>query len=60
MEDFKSYLLSKHLPNEKKVGFYLYWVGQFYSHLNKSPMYKVKPEDIDQYLKFLTKRREGW
>lgn len=60
MEDFKSYLLSKHLPNEKKASFYLYWVRQFYSHLNKSPMDKVKPEDIDHYLKFLTKRREDW
>lgn len=56
MEDFKSYLLSKHVPDEKKAGFYLYWVSQFYSYFNKSPSDNVKPEEIDRYLKFLAKR----
>jgi hypothetical protein len=37
MEGFKSYLLSRHLSNEKQAGFHLYWVSQFYSHCNKSP-----------------------
>jgi hypothetical protein len=35
MEGFKSYLLSGHVPDEKKAGFYLYWVSQFYGHCNK-------------------------
>jgi integron integrase len=60
MEDFKSYLLSRHIPDEKKSGFYMYWVSQFYAHCNKSPCDRVESEDVDQYLKFLSKRREDW
>jgi len=60
MEGFKSYLLSGHVPDEKKAGFYLYWVSRFYGHCNKSPGDKVESEDIDRYLKFLAKRREDW
>jgi integron integrase len=60
MEGFKSYLLSGHVPDEKKAGFYLYWVSQFYGHCNKVPGDKIESEDIDRYLKFLTKRRDDW
>ena len=60
MEGFKSYLLSRHVPNEKQAGFYLYWVSRFYIHCNKSPGDRVESEDIEQYLKFLAKRREDW
>jgi hypothetical protein len=60
MEGFKSYLLSRHVPDEKKAGFYLYWVSRFYGHCNKSPGDRVESEDIDRYLKFLAKRREDW
>jgi integron integrase len=60
MEGFKSYLLSGHVPDEKKAGFYLYWVSRFYGHCNKSPGDRVESEDIDRYLKFLAKRREDW
>jgi integron integrase len=60
MEGFKTYLLSGHVPNEKKAGFYLYWVSQFYGHCNKSPGDRVGSEDIDRYLKSLSRRREDW
>ena len=54
------YLLSRHVPDEKKAGFYLYWVNLFYGHYNKLPGERFESEDIDRYLKFLTKRREDW
>lgn len=60
MEGFKSYLLSGHVPDEKRAGFYLYWVNQFYGHCNKSPGDRVESEDINRYLKSLTRRREDW
>jgi integrase len=60
MEGFKSYLLSGHVPDEKKAGFYLYWVSQFYGHCNKSPGDRVGSKDIDRYLKSLSRRREDW
>ena len=60
MDGFKSYLLSRHLMTEKKAGFYLYWVSQFYGHCRKYPADAVQTEDIERYLKFLSKRREDW
>lgn len=60
MEGFKSYLLSGHVPDEKRAGFYLYWVSQFYGHCNKSPGDRVESEDIDRYLKSLARCREDW
>lgn len=60
MEGFKSYLLYSHVFNEKKADFYLYWVSQFYRHCNKYPGDRVESEDIQKYLKFLSKRREDW
>ena len=60
MEDFKYYLLSKHISDENKTGFYLYWVKLFYRHCNKLLGDKIESEDIDRYLDFLTKRREDW
>ena len=58
MEDFKSYLLSRHVPNEKQAAFYLYWVSQYYIHCNKFPGDRIESEDIERYLKFLAKRRQ--
>jgi integron integrase len=60
MEGFKSYLLSRHISDEKKSGFYMYWVREFYAYCKKSPGDRVESEDIDRYLKFLAKRREEW
>jgi integron integrase len=60
MEGFKSYLLSRHVMNDKKAGFYLYWVTQFYGYCNKHLGDAVKTEDIDRYLKHLSKHREDW
>lgn len=60
MEDFKSYLLSKHISDKKKAEFYLYWVNLFYRHCNKHNGESFDSEDIDQYLKFLAKSREDW
>jgi hypothetical protein len=60
MEHLKFYLLSKHVPNEKKAGFYLYWVNQFYNHCNKSISDRVESENIDRYLKSLARHREDW
>ena len=60
MEEFKSYLLSRHVTTEKKAEFYIYWVVQFYSHSNKQFGDMVKTEDIKQYLKFLSGRYQDW
>jgi len=60
MEGFKSYLLSRHVMNDKKAGFYLYWVREFYRYCDKHPGEAVKTEDIDRYLKHLSKHREEW
>ena len=60
MEQFKSYLLSSPFINEKKAGFYLYWVTHFYAYCNKRLGYLIAEEDIERYLKHISKSRKEW
>ena len=36
MEHFRSYLLSKRIVSEKRLGYYLSWITQFYAFYDKS------------------------
>lgn len=60
MEDYKSYLLSHRIGPDKKVDYYLSWVTQFYAFCNKRPSDRVLEEEIDRFLRHLTKTREEW
>lgn len=60
MEDFKSFLLSRHVTTEKQAAFYLHWVVQFFGHCKKEPGDRIETDDIGQYLRFLSKRKEDW
>ena len=60
IEQFKSYLLSRHLTDEKRTGFYLSWVTRFYEFCNKNPEDSIGTEDIERYLKYLSKGHEEW
>lgn len=60
MEDYKSYLLSHRIGPDKKVDYYLSWVTQFYAFCNKRPSDRVSEEQIDRFLRHLTKTREEW
>jgi len=60
MEKFKSYLISSKLTDEKKAGFYVSWVTRFYRFCNKTPEAVITMEDIERYLKLLSKSREEW
>jgi hypothetical protein len=60
MKEFKNYLLSRHVINDKKAGFYLYWVTRFYNYCGKHPGNEIAKGDIERYLKSLSKRREDW
>jgi integron integrase len=60
VERFKSYLLSKQIIPEKKLDYYLSWVIQFYGFCGKLPYGEVSAEEIDTFLKHLTRFREEW
>lgn len=60
MERFKSYLSSKQIIPEKKLDYYLSWVIQFYGFCDKLPYDEVSAEEIDTFLKHLTRFREEW
>jgi len=60
LEQFKSYLLSRRLIDEKKAGFYLSWVTLFYEFCDKDPEDSITEEDIERYLKHLSRSREEW
>lgn len=60
MDDFKAYILSSRIANEKSADFYVRWVTGFYRYCSKDPDDAVKQEVIDEYLAYLAKRKEDW
>jgi integron integrase len=60
LERFKSYLSSKQIIPEKKLDYYLSWVTQFYAFFDKTLDDEVAGEEIDSFLKHLTRFREEW
>ena len=57
VEHFRSYLLSKRIAPEKKLGYYLSWITQFYAFCDKSLGDDVSHEEIDCFLRHLMKSR---
>jgi hypothetical protein len=60
MDDFKAYILSSRIANEKSADFYVHWVTGFYRHCSKNLDDTVTREVIDEYLAYLRKRKEDW
>ncbi len=60
MEKFKKYLISSQIVPEKKVKFYVNWVSKFYFSCKKDPGVDVTQNEIDEYLKNLSKHCEEW
>ena len=53
MDDFKSYILSSRIANEKNAAFYVYWVSEFYRYCSKDPGDAVTQEVVEKYLAYL-------
>ena len=60
MDDFKAYILSSRIANEKSADFYVHWVKGFFGYCSKDPDDAVTQEVIDEYLAYLAKRKEDW
>jgi site-specific recombinase XerD len=60
MDDFKSYIVSSRIANEKSAAFYVHWVTGFYGHCSKDPEDAVTQEEVEEYLAYLAKRKEDW
>jgi integron integrase len=60
MDEFSNYLLSKAIVSQKQVRYYVSWVKTFFRSMGKDPSENVSSEEINQFLKDLAKRSEGW
>ena len=60
MDDFKTYLSTKRMIPSHHVDFYVMWVSQFFKFLNKGPAAKITEQEIEAYLKQLSKKYEDW
>ncbi|MDJ0721962.1 MAG: integron integrase [Desulfobacterales bacterium] len=60
MQAFKTYLLVRRITTPKAVDFYLHWVRQLYRFSQKDIGEALTGEEIDAYLKHLSKRHETW
>ena len=60
MENFGKYLESKRIVSKKRVPFYVAWVSQFFKFVDKKSTEEITPEEVERFLKHLTKKREKW
>jgi integron integrase len=60
MERFQKYILSKQLVSEKKAPYYVSWVTRCYQFCGKQPGETVFPEEINRFLRNLSKFKEEW
>ncbi|MBN1625811.1 MAG: phage integrase N-terminal SAM-like domain-containing protein [Deltaproteobacteria bacterium] len=60
MEQFKAYLTSSKLTDEKKAGYYLSWVTRLYNFYKKKTKDPITSEEVAHYLQSLSKNREDW
>jgi len=60
MDDFKAYILSRRIANEKSAAFYVFWVRDFYRYYSKDLDDTVTQEEVEKYLAYLAKRKEDW
>lgn len=60
MEQFTNYLISKSIVPKNQIPYYVGWVESFFRSLGRPISEKVTTEEIDQYVKGLTKTVEDW
>jgi hypothetical protein len=60
MDQFESYLKSGLSIPEKRRKFYLAWVSGLFAFHNKGPMAEISTDEIEAYLRRLSKSREEW
>ena len=60
MEKFKKYLILSQIVPENKVKFYVNWVSKLYYSFKKDSGAVVTQNEINEYLKNLSKHCEEW
>ncbi len=60
MQAFKTYLLARRMASPKAVDFYLHWVRQLHRYSHKSVGDSLSRQEIESYLKHLSKKHEQW
>ncbi len=60
MQAFKTYLLARRMASPKAVDFYLHWVRQLHRYSHKSVGDFLSRQEIESYLKHLSKKHEQW
>ena len=60
MQEFRNYLVSIRFVTKKQSHIYQLWVKNLYDFISKSPGSDVTNEDIDKYIKSITKHKQDW
>jgi integron integrase len=60
MKRFKDFLLRKHIIPEKKMPYYISWISQCYAFCEKDVGDNISADDMDRFLKNITRHREDW
>jgi integron integrase len=60
MKHFQTYLQSRHILPKERIPYYLSWVSQFFAFVDKNTSAAITRDDMDRFLKHLTKSKEEW
>ena len=60
MEQFRNYLISSKLTDDKRADYYLAWIAVFHKSFKKKPEDPVMQEEIENFLNHLSRHREEW
>lgn len=60
MKQFKDFLFRKHIIPEKKMPYYISWISQCYAFCEKDVGDNISADDVDRFLKKITRHREDW
>jgi hypothetical protein len=60
MQEFRNYLVSINFTSKKESHFYELWVKKLYHYTGKTAESKLEKQDIDRYIKHITKSKKDW
>jgi hypothetical protein len=60
MNRFAQYLSNKHIIPNRQISFYIHWVRQCYAFCKKAADLCITSDEIDGYLKHISKQKEYW
>jgi hypothetical protein len=60
MDRFAQYLSTKRIISDRQIPFFIHWVRQCYAFCRKTTDLYITSDEIDGYLKHISKQKQSW